>query len=86
MFIIFQEKLEKNMEDYHGMVKNCGCGWTKEFLEAREITCDIHHLNPKRDGGDDSYGNLTAACPNSHRLLDRGVIEVNDVTTLEEYL
>ncbi len=68
------------------MVKNCGCGWTKEFLEAREITCDIHHLKPKRDGGDDYYSNLTAACPNSHRLLDRGVIGLNDVITLEEYL
>lgn len=43
------------------------CKWNKSV-------CDIHHINPKHNGGDDSFDNLTVLCPNCHRLADRGIL------------
>ena len=68
------------------MIKDCGCGWTKEFLEVNNTTCDIHHIVPRRKGGDDSFSNLTPICPNSHRLADKGRIPRERMVTLADYV
>lgn len=37
------------------------CGWS-------ESTCDIHHIIPRKNGGNDDMENLIYICPNCHRL------------------
>ena len=37
------------------------CGWD-------ESTCDIHHIIPRKNGGNDDMENLIYICPNCHRL------------------
>jgi len=43
------------------------CGW-------REASLDIHHILAKSKGGSDDNSNLTALCPNCHRLTHAGKI------------
>jgi len=78
-------KIRKKYGRLPCLIKDCGCGWTEEFLESKKIVCDIHHITPKRKGGDDSFSNLVAVCPNAHRLADRGLIPLDRMITLEEY-
>lgn len=47
------------------------CGWNK-------AACDIHHIIPKKFGGDNSDDNLINLCPNCHREAHSGLIS-NDV-------
>ena len=44
------------------------CGWDKG-------SCDIHHIIPKSQGGDNNHDNLTHICPNCHRLAHEGKID-----------
>jgi predicted restriction endonuclease len=68
------------------MVKDCNCNWDTSFLETHEIVCDIHHIKKRSEGGDDSLSNLIATCPNSHRMLDRGLITTDRIINIEEYI
>jgi len=79
-------KIRKKYGRLPCLIKDCGCGWTEEFLESKKIVCDIHHITPKRKGGDDSFSNLVAVCPNAHRLADRGLIPLDRMITLEEHI
>ena len=82
----FSAKIQKKYGKLPCMIKDCGCGWTKEFLEVNNTTCDIHHIVPRRKGGDDSFSNLTPICPNSHRLADKGRIPQERMITLADYI
>jgi 5-methylcytosine-specific restriction endonuclease McrA len=53
------------------------CGWNKAAL-------DIHHIVARKDGGSDDHKNLTAVCPNDHRLAQLGLIEKSKLMTLHE--
>lgn len=49
------------------------CGWN-------EATCDIHHIQPKKNGGTDDNSNLIVVCPNCHRKIhDHKLTVPNDV-------
>lgn len=45
------------------------CGWDKTSL-------DLHHIVAKADGGSNSNDNLTALCPNCHRMAHEGSLTV----------
>jgi len=79
-------KVQKKYGKLPCLIKNCGCGWTKEFLEINNTTCDLHHIVPRREGGDDSYSNIAPTCPNSHRLCDKGIISKDRMVTLDDYI
>jgi 5-methylcytosine-specific restriction endonuclease McrA len=57
------------------------CGW---FVNG--VVGDIHHITPRKDGGDDSHKNLTYICPNCHRCAHSGIISPNELITLEDYI
>ena len=44
------------------------CGWNQASL-------DLHHIIPKSKGGNNINSNLTALCPNCHRLAHAGKLE-----------
>lgn len=79
-------KVQKKYGKLPCLIKNCGCGWTKEFLQINNTTCDLHHIVPRREGGDDSYSNIAPTCPNSHRLCDKGSISKDRMVTLADYI
>ena len=60
-------------------LKCCICGWN-------EASLDIHHIVPRKEGGSDNHNNLTAICPNHHRLAHAGKIDRSKFVTLEEVL
>jgi 5-methylcytosine-specific restriction endonuclease McrA len=60
-------------------LKCCICGWD-------EASLDIHHIIPRKAGGSDDHNNLTAICPNHHRLAHAGKIDKNAFVTLQELL
>ena len=82
----FSGKIKKKYGKLPCLIKDCGCGWTKEFLEINNTTCDLHHIVPRREGGDDSYSNIAPTCPNSHRLCDKGSISRDRMITLADYV
>ena len=55
------------------------CGWL-------DGVCDLHHLVPRRDGGDDTQENLVLLCPNCHRLVGERRITLEGVKTLKEQI
>ena len=79
-------KIRKKYGRLPCMVKDCNCNWDTSFLETHGIVCDIHHIKKRSEGGDDSLSNLIATCPNSHRLLDRGLITTDRIINIEEYI
>lgn len=47
--------------------KGCAiCGWNKAI-------CDVHHIIPRKNGGDNSNDNLIVLCPNCHREIHSGM-------------
>lgn len=47
--------------------KKCAiCGW--------DISVDIHHIVPIREGGKNTDDNLILLCPNHHRMADMGLL------------
>lgn len=49
------------------------CDWSK-------TTCDLCHIKPVKNGGDNTPDNLTVLCPNCHRLADN--TEKLDITSV----
>lgn len=41
-----------------------------------DLTTDVHHITPRKQGGTDGFSNLITLCPNHHRLADLGIINV----------
>lgn len=46
---------------------------------------EVHHIIPRRVGGDDSPENLILLCPNHHAMADRGMISVKGVPLMNSY-
>ncbi len=40
---------------------------------------EIHHIIPRRLGGDDDPDNLILLCPNHHSLADKGMLSIKDI-------
>lgn len=57
----------------------CICGW-------KEDSIDLHHIIPRKEGGTNDHSNLTAVCPNHHRLAHAGKIDRTKFITLQELL
>lgn len=53
-------------------------GWTKAVIRARgnrcqrcgwdAASCDVHHIIPKKNGGENTIANAEVVCPNCHRI------------------
>lgn len=43
---------------------------------------EVHHIIPRRVGGDDSPENLILLCPNHHALADRGMLSIEGIPVL----
>lgn len=54
------------------------CGWDR-FIE-------MSHIVPSRDGGTYHKHNILFLCPNHHRLLDHGGLELSEFSEIEEKL
>lgn len=60
--------------------KGCSrCGWN-------EASCDIHHIRGKKIENPDSHSNLTLICPNCHRLAHSGMIRIEEIVSLDQYI
>ena len=46
----------------------------KRDLNGANGGCEIHHIVPIADGGDNSKGNLILLCPNCHKQVHFGII------------
>jgi len=57
----------------------CICGWNKS-------TCDIHHINGKKIENADEHSNLTLICPNCHRMVHNGLIDISKLIPLNEHI
>jgi len=53
------------------------CKWDK-------ATCDVHHIVSRRKGGTDAPTNLIVTCPNCHRLIHQGILDINSVPTVSD--
>lgn len=45
------------------------CGWS-------ECNCDIHRIVSGKDGGKYIKSNIVVLCPNCHRLVHRGIVNL----------
>lgn len=50
----------------------CVCGW-------KEGTIDIHHIRGKKIENPNSHDNLTALCPNHHRLFHEKKLSIDKI-------
>lgn len=61
--------------------------WIHEKFEGRCFICsfdeivEVHHILPRRLGGDDGPDNLVLLCPNHHALADRGMLAIKDINS-----
>ncbi|HFK1429643.1 MULTISPECIES: group II intron reverse transcriptase/maturase [Bacillus cereus group] len=55
------------------------CSVSKRTLQIRDM--EVHHIKASKDGGDDSYNNLTIVCKDVHKL-----IHATQVETIRNYL
>lgn len=39
-----------------------------------DLSVDVHHITPKREGGKNDSGNIIVLCPNHHAMADKGII------------
>jgi hypothetical protein len=53
------------------------CGW-------KETPCDVCHIVAIKDGGPNTFDNVTILCPNHHRMFDRGLISIQEVIRTRE--
>jgi predicted restriction endonuclease len=51
------------------------CGWN-------EANNDICHLTSVKKGGKEEIENMILLCPNHHRMLDRGLLEREELASL----
>ena len=49
---------------------------SKCFFCGYDIIVEIHHIIPKCKGGGDNAHNLINLCPNCHRLIHRGIFNI----------
>jgi len=71
----YRYHLSKKIRDKYGALSCFICGW-------QESTCDVHHIVPRSKGGTDEDSNMTVVCPNHHRMIHQGKVNVNNIKTL----
>lgn len=54
------------------------CDWPKD----PRLSCDIHHIIPVKDGGDESMANKICLCKNCHAEADLGLITIDELFKL----
>jgi len=69
---------------YSGSCAICNWKATDELLTIRGNTfysfgCEIHHIEPVSNGGDESLSNLILLCPNHHKQADLGIISKEEL-------
>lgn len=52
------------------------CEWDR-------ATCDVHHIVPKSEGGQNILDNGVVLCPNCHRLVHVGVLTTDDLNAMK---
>ena len=57
------------------------CGWYHDGVVG-----DIHHIKEKKKGGSNLNDNLTYICPNCHRLVHSGIINPDQLVSLQDYI
>lgn len=55
------------------------CGW---YVEG--VTCDLHHILPRSQGGTDEHANIAHICPNCHRMVHSGKIKSEDLVSFQD--
>lgn len=60
-------------------VQCSNCGWDK-------TTCDIHHIKGRKIPDCDNHSNLCLLCPNCHRLVHEGKLQICELKTLDEII
>lgn len=78
--------LELSTRTVHKIMKRMkiGCSYCGWFVNG--VSCDIHHIIEKKNGGNDEHTNLTYICPNCHRLTHNGLIDKNELVNLYDYI
>jgi hypothetical protein len=76
-------KLTRNAETHNWkrlrLPSGCSaCGWNK-------AACDYHHVIEKVNGGRDVLSNIVYLCPNCHRLVHHGSLNIDSLPRLSEY-
>lgn len=66
------QRAAKQIAFRHFLPKCLICGW--------DISVDIHHIVPKKEGGKNEPTNLAVLCPNHHRMAEMGLISRTDLT------
>lgn len=62
-----------------GLLECSNCGW--------DVTiCDIHHIKGKKIENPDHHSNLSYLCPNCHRMAHNGLLQDDQLVTLEKTL
>jgi predicted HNH restriction endonuclease len=51
-----------------------------------EGTCDLHHIKGRKVENADTCHNITLICPNCHRLIHEGKLDVLTLKTLAQHL
>lgn len=57
------------------------CSWRVEG-----VSCDVHHIKERKNGGSDDNTNLTYVCPNCHRLIHNNLIDKKTLINLYDYI
>lgn len=50
------------------------------------VSCDIHHIIERKNGGNNEHENLTYLCPNCHRLVHNKIIKKEELINLVDYI
>ena len=61
------------------------CGWHLDNITPNGKTqkqggCDLHHITPWSEGGENTKDNLILLCPNCHKMADNEVISRDELT------
>jgi 5-methylcytosine-specific restriction endonuclease McrA len=57
------------------------CGWYVE-----DVVGDLHHIIPRKNGGNDTNNNIAYICPNCHRMVHSGKIDPKELISITEYI
>ena len=59
---------------FQKIIKRAFPDWRCPFCQF-DFCYEIHHIKPRKDGGNENTNNLILLCPNCHRKAQSGVIE-----------
>lgn len=84
-FLEFKNSHEKRKSPILSVRLTGKYAYLYERFGGRCIICgfdevvEVHHINPRKIGGDDSPENLILLCPNHHALADQGMLSVKGI-------